>query len=105
MTSRHLHLPNGAIREVIVDETDGSGFHIVKTQNVEGIMQAIHEIPGMTKSRRDTQTAMKLKGTIPIIIGLQWAKESGTTIYSKPWYEYCRKKLDSNEFNKFRVMR
>jgi len=105
MTNKHLHLPNGAVREVIVDETDGSAFHIVKSQNVDGITQAIHELPGMVKKRKDTQEAMRLKGTIPLVIALKWAKESGTVIYSREFFAYARKQLDSNEFSKFAVNR
>jgi len=94
----------GATSERVVDDLVEKKTHIIKTQDVEGIIQANHELSGLLKSTKgNSQSSMKRVGTIPVIVGLKWAQESGLTMYSRPWYDYCRKKLKDPENRGFRV--
>lgn len=91
----------------VVERTveDGALTHVKKTQDVEPIMDAMKAIAEQSTPQTGTQTARRLLGTIPVIVGLQWAKESGLTMYSPEWLAYCRKKIMTDEFQGFRVQR
>ncbi len=94
---------NSPIREREVDDFSDKVTHLIKTQDMEPIMKSIHAIGDLATPRKGTQAASKLIGTIPLVMGLKWAKESGTIIYSREFFAYARKRLDSNEFRGFRV--
>jgi len=97
-----LHvLANSPIREHTVDHGEGR-FSIVKTQDVEPMLRAIHELPDLAKRRQYAQ-GRRLLGSVPNVIALQWARESGLRLYSTEWMQYARKKLQSGEFAKLRV--
>ena len=84
---------NSPIREREIDDFSEGVTHIIKTQDIEPIMKTIHAIPDMARRTVNTQVASRLLGTIPTIIALKWAKESGTTIYQRDFFDYARKKL------------
>ena len=97
---------NSPIRERMVDDFSDKVTRIIKTQDVEPIIKTVHAIPGMARRTANTQTASRLLGSIPTIIALNWAKESGTTIYSREFNTYARKKLLTDpDFKHFRVQR
>jgi len=94
----------GATSERVVDDLVEKKTHIIKTQDVSGIMEANKSLSELLKStKNNTQSSMKRIGTIPVIVGLKWAQESGLTMYSRPWYDYCRKKMKEPENRGFRV--
>jgi hypothetical protein len=102
--TKPLGRSQGGITETVVDDFVTKKSHVIKTQDVSGIMQAAKELPAVLASKKNnTQTGSKLVGTIPIIIGLQWAQESGTRMYTREFFAYCRKKLKDPDFNGFRV--
>ena len=104
--SERVRLANSPVRERDVDDFSDKVTHIVKTQNVEPIIETIKAIPDMARRKGNTQTASRLLGTIPTVIALNWAKESGTTIYSREFFAYARKKLLTDpDFKAFRVQR
>ncbi len=97
---------NSPIREREVDDFSEGVTHIIKTQDIEPIMKTIHAIPDMARRTANTQVASRLLGSIPTIIALKWAKESGTTIYSREFFAYSRKKLLTDpDFKHLRVQR
>ena len=94
----------GKTVEKVVDDFIEGNTHVIKTQDVEGIMKAVKELPSVLASKKNnTQTASKLVGTIPVILGLKWANDTGLTMYSREWFAYCREKLKDPEFAGFRV--
>ncbi len=97
---------NSPIREREVDDFSEGVTHLIKTQDVEPIMDTIKAIPDLSRRKANTQVASRLLGTIPTIIAVNWAKESGTTIYSREFFAYARKQLLTNpDFKAFRVQR
>ena len=97
---------NSPIREREVDDFSEGVTHLIKTQNIEPIMDTIRVIPDISYRKRGTQVASRLLGSIPTVIALNWAKESGTTIYSREFFAYARKKLLTDpDFKYLRVDR
>ncbi len=104
--SEKVRLANSPVRERDVDDFSEGVTHLIKTQDIEPIMKTIHAIPDMARRTANTQVASRLLGTIPTIIALKWAKESGTTIYQRDFFAYARKKLLTDpDFKHFRVQR
>ena len=101
-----VRLMNSPVREREIDDFAEGVTHLIKTQNVDPIIETIKAIPDMAHRKRNTQVASRLLGSIPVIIAVNWAKESGTTIYSRDFFAYARKKLLTDpDFNAFRVQR
>ena len=97
---------NSPIKERDIDDFSEGVTHLIKTQDVEPIIKSIHAIPDMARRKANTQVSSRLLGTIPTVIALNWAKESGTTIYSREFFSYARKKLLTDpDFKAFRVQR
>ena len=97
---------NSPIIEREIDDFAEGVTHLIKTQDIEPIMKTIHAIPDMARRTANTQVASRLLGSIPTIIALKWAKESGTTIYSRDFFAYARKKLLTDpDFKYLRVDR
>ena len=104
--SEKVRLANSPIREREVDDFADKVTHIVKTQNVQPIIDTIKAIPDLAYRKRSTQTASRLLGSIPTVIALNWAKESGTRLYSREFFAYARKQLLTNpDYLSFRVRR
>lgn len=95
MNSRSSHFNHGAVKYEYT--SDGPVLRVVKEQDVEEIMRATKAIE-KPKSKN-----MHYLGSVPNVIALQWALESGTRIYSKEWLEYAKKKLLSPEFKYLRA--
>lgn len=76
---------------------------VIKTQDVEPIINAIHHMPDVMDRRKIAKAARRYLATVPNIIALQWAKESGTRLYSKEWQEVVMKKLKTDEFRKLKI--
>jgi hypothetical protein len=83
------------IHEKIV--TKDGVVQIIKTQNVEPMFDAIRAAKELPKS-----PTMRYIGSIPMLLGQQWAKECGAAIGTKQWREYAHSKLHSGEFSKLR---
>ena len=106
LKSEIVRLANSPGREREIDDFSEGVTHLIKTQNVEPIIDTIKAIPDMARRSRNTQVASKLLGSIPTIVAVNWAKESGTTIYSREFFAYARKKLLTDpDFKHFRVQR
>jgi len=104
--SEKVRLANSPVRERDIDDFSEGVTHLIKTQDVEPIMKTVHEIPSMARRPANTQIASRLLGSIPVLIAVNWAKESGTTIYSREFFAYARKKLLTDpDFKAFRVQR
>lgn len=78
-------------------QEDGK-LHIVKTQDVEEAIRAIRAV------ERPKGKNMHYLGSIPNVIALEWAKESGTRLYTKEWLEYAKKKLMSPNYKYLRPL-
>ena len=104
--SEKVRLANSPVRERDVDDFSEGVTHLIKVQDVEPIIGTIKAIPDMTRRPANTQVASRLLGSIPTLIAVNWAKESGTTIYSREFFEYARKKLLTDpDFKHLRVQR
>ena len=104
--SEIVRLANSPVRERDIDDFSEGVTHLIKTQDVEPIIDTIKSIPDMARRSRNTQVASKLLGSVPTIVAVNWAKESGTTIYSREFLAYARKKLLTDpDFKHFRVQR
>ena len=104
--SEKVRLANSPVRERDIDDFSEGVTHLIKTQDVEPIMKTVHALPDMTRRPANTQVASRLLGSIPTLIAVNWAKESGTTIYSRQFFEYARKKvLTDPDFKYLRVQR
>ena len=104
--SEKVRLANSPVIERDVDDFSEGVTHLIKTQDVGPIIQTVRDIPSMARRTANTQVASRLLGSIPTLIAVQWAKDSGTTIYSRQFNEYARKKLLTDpDFKHFRVQR
>ncbi len=104
--SEAVRLANSPVHEREVDDFSDKVTRIIKTQDVGPIIQTVRDIPSMARRRANTQVASRLLGSIPTLIAVQWAKDSGTTIYSREFNDYARKKLLTDpDFKHFRVQR
>lgn len=83
--------------------SDPGRVTIIKTQNVDAILRTIHELPEHMSRRKVAKSGQRLIGTVPNVIALKWAQESGLRLYSKEWMAYARKKLDDPEWAKLKV--
>lgn len=80
--------------EFFIDENDKKNtFHIVKTQDCEGIIKAIKELPDHNPYTGNTQDAHKYVGTVPNLCAVNWAKEWGVPPYSKEWLKKTVQRL------------
>ncbi len=83
------------VREQVVSK-DGV-VTITKTQDAQPMFDAIRAVKDLPKN-----PTMRYVGSIPLILGQQWARECGAAIGTKQWREYAHKKLKSGEFSKLR---
>lgn len=87
----------GHVRELIVDKTDKSGFHIVKQQDCEQIIKAIKAAPEhMVRARLNTQNSQKYLGSVPSVLAVAWAKEWGVKLFSKEWSKLSADRLKND---------
>lgn len=100
MTPLDYVVKASAPSERIIDEADK--FHILKTQDVEPILKSIQRLPEMQTFKRHLNP-LRLKAVIPNVIAVQWARESGTKLYSKDWLAFVGKKLKDPDFQKLRL--
>lgn len=92
------------IKERWIDNEETGGFHIEKTQNVDGIIDAARDLPDLIK--KDTGPGDgRLIGTVPLLLAYEWARESKTRVGSKEWAKYAKRKLKDPEFAYFRVFK
>jgi len=65
-------------------------------QDVEGILEYNQEIA----RNHDKKKERWFIGTIPLQICQQWAQESSTKVFTKPWVEYAKKRVQNPDFRK-----
>lgn len=82
---------------------DTGVLRIERKQDVEHILKAIHAMPDLMTRRQVAGSGMKYVGSVPNLIAVKWATESGTRLYSKEWLEYARKQMDKPEWSKLKV--
>ena len=74
------------MREHIIDENDDKNtFHIVKTQDCEGVIKAVNEMADHAQHTVNTQSSHNFVGTVPNLVAINWATEWGVRLYSKEW--------------------
>ena len=78
-------------------------LHVLKKQNVDNILQAAKELPDHVSAAKLRASNMRLFATVPNVIALAWANESGTRIYSREWLDYVNRKLQSDEWKALRI--
>jgi hypothetical protein len=83
------------VREKMV--TKDGVVTITKTQDAQPMFDAIRAAKDLPKN-----PTMRYVGSIPLLLGQQWAKECGAAIGTKQWREYAHKKLKSGDFSKLR---
>ena len=84
-------------------ETKGGFLTIRKTQDVEPIIKAVHDMPDQITAAKYRRQATRYIGSVPAVIGLQWAKEAGVRYLSKEWREVCVRKLKEPEWSKLKL--
>lgn len=107
-SSRQVARPGGwqnsGVSELLVPDTTGVGFSIIKTQDCENIIKAIGELPDHAKRRLYNKSNQRLLGTVPNILAVSWAKEWGVRLYGKEWLEKAAKRLRHDpEWSKLKV--
>lgn len=99
-----MDFPAPIRRQIVRDpELGPGGFHVLKTQDVESILKTVKRLPDSMSAHKFAKSEFRFKGTVPIIIAVQWAEESGTRIYSKEWREVVSRKLDDPEWKGLRL--
>lgn len=88
------------IREHVVD-TD-NGFHIVRTQDCDDTIAAVHTY-STTSSKRSRKDGARYMGSAPLIVCEIWAKECGAPVGTREFSEYAHKKLTHGEYAKLKV--
>lgn len=88
------------VQEKILFDSDGRTMRIVKTQDVEPLLDALKE-----RSAHYTTNlggAGKYLGSVPPIIAVEWSRQCGAAIGTREWTEYARKMLKSGNFDRLR---
>lgn len=96
-------MPRVASSDYEATGSDTGVLRVRRTQDVEQILKAIHEIPDHMSRRSAASSGMKYVGSIPNLIAVHWATESGTRLYSKEWLAYARNKMDDPTWAKLKV--
>ena len=98
-------MTGGHVFDRIVDDTDPDTLHVVKTQDVEGVMKAMKEVTTFAPARRSsTQDSQKLVGSVPTLVAYMWAKECGVQLHSKEWLQKARARLKHDpDYRMFRA--
>ena len=74
-----------------------------KSANVDAVFEEVKfRAEGLTRATRD-KTGNLYLGSIDEITARNWAKECGYGIGTKGFADHAQKKLQSNEFSKFRA--
>jgi hypothetical protein len=87
------HLPGMTERRVVQDGT----VTFIKTQECEHMFAAIKAAKELPKN-----PTMRYVGSVPLLVGQQWAKECGFAIGTKGWRDYAHKKLRTRDYSKLR---
>lgn len=82
--------------------SDGT-LKILKTQDCEQILKTVHHIPEMTSMKKLLKANQRYLGTVPNVIGLQWANEAGVRMFSREWHEVVKKKFHDPQWAKLKV--
>lgn len=79
---------------------DETGKCVIKSvQDVEPIVEANKKLLGQLDKKQEWWKI----GTVPNVICLQWARESGTVVFSKEWQDYAIKQLNNPDYRAFNV--
>lgn len=84
-------------------DRDGNLVSVEKVQDVEPIISAVSAYGDLCRTRRTRDAAQQYVGSIPTVLGLQLAKESGTKYLSREWIEVVKKKMKDPDFKKLVV--
>lgn len=77
---------------------------VIRTNNVDNVIQGVKDRSEMlTKASGKNVAGSRYLGSIDPVTGAIWAKECGAAIGTKEFAAYAKKKLQSNEFLKFRA--
>jgi hypothetical protein len=83
--------------ETYFEHDNKTGVNTVETiQNIEPILDRNKRIAENLNKKEDWWHI----GTIPDMLVLEWAKESGHKPYSKPWHVYAMKQMNKPEYSK-----
>lgn len=93
--------PGDILYDYITDRN--GGLKIVKTQDVEPILKTVHFLPDAMSKRKYLKSNNRYMGSIPSVIGLQWAEEAGVRYLSREWKEVAVRKLKTPEFSKLKL--
>lgn len=83
---------------------NGDDVSLVKQQDCEPIIKAIHEVPDMVRRVVNTQSSNRYIGSVPNLIAVEWAKEWGVRLYSHEWKQKAAYRLKNDpNWSKLRV--
>lgn len=88
------------IREKMVEQ-DGK-IHIVRSQDVDGILKSIHEIKQYIPSSHGDAKA-RWVGSIPLVLAEEWSKECGAAIGTQEYAKYLKRKLTDPDYKNLLV--
>jgi len=94
--------PSSPIVEKLYLNPNGTEFHFIKTQNVQGILEAAKDA-AETLRPNTGPAGGKYLGTVPVLIAQQWAKECGASVGSREWAIYAKTKLRDGTWARLRV--
>ena len=97
-----MFLPSSPIVEKLYLNPNGTQFHFVKTQDVQGIIEAAKDA-AETLRPNTGPAGGKYLGTVPVLIAQQWAKECGASVGSREWAIYAKGKLRDGTGERLRV--
>jgi len=81
--------------DYIHTDTDGNSV-IESVQDAEDIVK----FNALAGDYLDKSKDWWFVGSVPLVLCQEWATESGTNVFTKPWQEYAKKKMQSAEFQK-----
>lgn len=84
-----------AANERIVSYGDGT-FALAKTQDVEPVIKAVQSMSNTFTRTQRKKSEMHYVGSIPVLVGVQWAKEWGVRLYSKEFMRLAAKRLKTD---------
>jgi endo-alpha-1,4-polygalactosaminidase (GH114 family) len=86
-----------------IADRDGN-LTVVKTQDVEPVLKAIHYVPTAVDKAKYLKSNQWYLGSVPSVIGLEWARQHGVRYLSREWKEIAVKKLRHDpEFSKLKI--
>lgn len=97
-----MRLPSSPIVEKLYLNPNGTDFHFIKTQDVQGILDAAKDASEVLKPNTGPAGG-KYLGTVPVLIAQQWAKECGAAVGSREWATYAKTKLRDGTWARLRV--